>query len=79
MYMHDISVYKIAKLNTIISCITPIDIHEITVYNINRAKESEVNEMPKFPNEYPDNTDGAELLEYAAALLEEINGKEDEV
>lgn len=35
--------------------------------------------MPKFPNEYPDNTDGAELLEYAAALLKEINGKEDEV
>lgn len=36
--------------------------------------------MPKFPNEYePDNTDGAELLEYAAALLNEINGKEDEV
>ncbi len=34
--------------------------------------------MPKFPNEYPDNTDGAELLEYAA-FLEEINGKEDEV
>lgn len=24
--------------------------------------------MPKFPNEYPDNTDGAELTEYAAAL-----------
>lgn len=30
--------------------------------------------MPPFPNEYePDNTDGAELTEYAAQLLEEIN------
>ena len=33
--------------------------------------------MSTIPNEYePDNTDGAGLLEYAAALLEEINGKE---
>lgn len=31
--------------------------------------------MPPFPNEYkPDNTNGEELDEYAAALLEEING-----
>lgn len=30
--------------------------------------------MPQFPNEYaPDNTDGEELTEYAAQLLEEIN------
>lgn len=47
------------------------------VYNINRAKESEANKMPPFPNEYePDNTDGKELTEYAGQLLEEINGKE---
>lgn len=74
MYIHDISVYKIAKLNTVISCIMPIDIHEIIVYNINRAKESEVKKMPPFPNEYdPDNTDAKELTEYAAQLLDEIN------
>lgn len=36
--------------------------------------------MPPFPNEYtPENTDATELTEYAAQLLEEINGKEDEV
>lgn len=36
--------------------------------------------MPKFPNEYdPDNTDARELTEYAAQLLDEINGREDEV
>lgn len=30
--------------------------------------------MPPFPNEYvPDNTNGEELTEYAAQLLEEIN------
>ena len=57
-----------------------VDIHTQVWYNINRTKESEVNEMPKFPNEYePDNTDGEELTEYAADLLNEINGKEDEV
>lgn len=61
-------------------CILPFEIAQKTVYNINRTKESEVKTMPKFPNEYdPDNTDGAELLKYAAALLNEINGKEDEV
>ncbi len=30
--------------------------------------------MPPFPNEYqPDNTNGEELTEYAAQLLNEIN------
>lgn len=78
MYIHDISVYKITKLNTVISCIMPIDIHEIIVYNI--ITEREVKKMPPFPNEYtPENTDATELTEYAAQLLEEINGKEDEV
>ncbi len=33
--------------------------------------------MPPFPNEYvPDNTDGEELIEYAAQLLNEINSNE---
>ena len=32
--------------------------------------------MPPFPNEYPDNTDGNELTEYAAQLVDEINRKE---
>ena len=31
--------------------------------------------MTTFPNDYvPDNTNGEELIEYAAALLREING-----
>lgn len=43
------------------------------------ADESEVKQMPPFPNEYtPDNTDGAALTEYAAELLREINRKDDE-
>ncbi len=32
--------------------------------------------MPPFPNEYqPDNTDGKELTEYAAQLLNEFNSE----
>ena len=51
-----------------------IDIHTQVWYNINRTKESEMNEMPIFPNYYdPDNTDAKELIEYAAQLLDEIN------
>ncbi len=34
--------------------------------------------MPPFPNEYqPDNTDGEELTEYAAQLLNEINSNDE--
>ncbi len=34
--------------------------------------------MPPFPNEYVlDNTDGEELTEYAAQLLNEINSKDE--
>ena len=55
----------------------PIEILVLVCYNVNRSNESEVKKMPKFPNEYePDNTNGKELIEYAAQLLEEINGKE---
>ena len=54
--------------------IVPIEILVLVRYNIDRTKESEVNEMHIFPNDYdPDNTDAKELTEYTAQLLDEIN------
>ena len=67
-------VCKIHKHTSTSLDILYIDILALVCYNINRTKESEVRQMPPFPNEYDsDNTDAAELAENIAEMLREIN------